>query len=303
VLEEVPDPTPGPGETVVRIAAAGAGQFDLSVARGEFEPRPALPYTPGTDGAGQVVASAHFKQGTWVRVGGGGLGLRRDGTWAELAVAPDEALQPIPAGVDPAVAASFSVPAAAAHTAVHGVGRLQRGERVAVTGASGGVGSVAVQLAARGGASEVLGVVSRPQKAGAVPVGATVVVGRGAGVVADLRGTTPGVDLLVDTVGGPALAELVPAVAPGGRIVLVGSTAGPDVTFSLPALLDGDVALLPMNLSRHPARTRQAADVVLELLQSGAVSLPMTTFPLADLDAALDALAMGRTVGRVVLLP
>ena len=302
-LDDVPAPEAGAGETVVRIAAAAASQYDRALARGEVEPRPSLPYVPGTDGAGQVVASSRWPEGAWVRIGGGGLGVRRDGTWAEQAVAPDDALQPIPLRVDPAVAASFYVPAAAAHTAMHGMGRLRAGERVAVIGASGGVGAVAVQLAARAGASEVLGVVSRPQKADAVPAGTTVVVGRGAGVVDALRGATPGVDLLVDTVGGPALAELVAAMAPGGRIVLVGYTAGTSVTFELPALLDADVSLLPLNLFRHPDRTAEAAAVVLELLQDGAISLPMTTFPLAEVEAAFEALASGAAVGRVVLLP
>lgn len=303
VVEDVPQPTPARAETLVRVAAAGAGHFDLTVAKGEFEPRPQLPYTPGTDGAGQVVASEHYKVGTWVRVGGGGLGLRRDGTWAELAAAPDDALQPIPAGVDPAVAASFYVPASTAYLAVHDVGRLRRGERVAVIGASGAVGSVAVQLARRGGASEVLGVVSRPEKAEAVPSATAVAVGRGAQVVPDLKRDGRGVELLVDTVGGPGLSELVPAMAPGGRIVLVGYTAGRQACFDLPSLLDADVSLLPLNLFARPARTREAATLVLEMLRDGVVSLPVTTFALDDLASALAALSEGRPVGRVVLLP
>lgn len=302
VVEEVPAPQPGHGESTVRIAAAGAGHFDLAVAKGEFEPRPPLPYTPGTDGAGRVVASEHYQPGTWVRVGGGGLGLRRDGTWAELAVAPNDALQPIPASVGAPVAASFYVPASAAYLAIHEVGRLRPGERVGVTGASGAVGAVAVQLARLAGASEVVGVVSRPEKAPAVPSGATVAVGRGAQVVPRLRGDGSGVDLLVDTVGGPALSELVPALAPGGRIVLVGYTAGAQVCFAVPALIDADVSLLPLNLFRYPARAGEAASVVLEMLRDELVSLPITTFALEDLDSALDALAKGSTIGRVVLV-
>jgi NADPH:quinone reductase-like Zn-dependent oxidoreductase len=291
------------GESVVRVAAAGAGHFDLAVARGEFEPRPPLPYTPGTDGAGEVVASEHYRLGTWVRVGGGGLGLRRDGTWAEFAVAPDDVLQPIPVGVDPPVAASFYVPASAAYFAVHEVGRLRRGERVAVIGASGAVGSLAVQLARLGGASEVVGVVSRPEKAEAVVSATSVAVGRGEQVVPQLRQDGTGVDLLVDTVGGPGLSELVPALAGGGRIVVVGYTAGRETCFDLPTLLDADVSLLPVNLFRRPARAREAATLVLEMMRDGSVSLPVTTFSLDDLSSALAALSKGSTIGRVVLLP
>jgi NADPH:quinone reductase-like Zn-dependent oxidoreductase len=303
VLEEAPDPQPAPGETVVRIAAAGAGHFDLTVAAGEVQPRPRLPFVPGTDGAGQVVASRHFQSNCWVRIGGGGLGLSRDGTWAELVAVPDEALHPIPAGVDPAVAACFYVPASAAFLALHEVGRFRAGERVAVTGASGAVGSLVVQLALHAGASEVVGVVSSPAKASAVPSGATVVVGQGAAVVESLGGGGNGLDLLVDTVGGGALRELVAAVSPGGRIVLVGYTAGREVTFDLPTLVDADVSLLPLNLLHRPARTREAASVVLEMLREGTIVLPVTTFALKELSGALDALTSGSNIGRVALLP
>lgn len=303
LLERIPEPSPRPGESLVEVSAAALGHFDLTVARGEYEPRPHLPYVPGTDGAGRVLRSDAYDVGTPVRVRGGGVGLRRDGTWAELVAVPDDALEPIPEGVDPAVAASFSVPGSAAFTAIHQLGRLQPGERVAVTGAAGAVGSLAVQLAAKGGAAAVFGIVSRAAKAAAVPSPATVVVGRGRPVAGELLAKADGIDLLVDTVGGPDLPELLAAMAPGGRVVLVGYTAGPAVTFDLPALMEADVSLLPLNLFRRPERTGQAAAAVLELLRHGHIELPITRFALDDLGPAVESLAKGDTVGRVVLLP
>jgi NADPH:quinone reductase-like Zn-dependent oxidoreductase len=305
VLEHVADPSPGPGETVVAVSAAPVGHFDLKVARGQYEPRPRLPYVPGTDGAGTVLAShgGTYEVGAPVRIRGGGLGLRRDGTWAERVAVPDDALEPMPAGVDPAVAASFSVPGSAAYTAVHLVGRVQPGERVAVTGAAGAVGSIASQLARRAGAATVFGIVSQPGKAASVPAGVTPVVGRGGSVVDELRADGDGVDLLVDTVGGADLSVLVGAVAPGGRVVLVGDVGGPTVTFDLPALIDRDISLLPLNLFRLPDRTREAAAAVLEHLRDGDVHLPVSRYRLVDLTAAVTDLTEGRTVGRVVLLP
>ena len=301
MLEEVPDPVPGRGETLVRLAAAAVSHFDLSVARGEHPPGPPLPYVPGTDGAGRVLTSDAYEPGTQVRIRGGGIGLHRDGTWAELAAVPDGALEPIPKGVDPAVAAGFAVPAAAAYSALTHVGRLQPGERVAVTGAAGAVGSVAVQLARRAGAAAVYGVVSRAAKAGSVPAGATVVVGRGAEIVEQLGDAD--IDLLVDTVGGPDLAEIVKVIAPGGRIALVGYTAGRTVALDLPTLMDREVSLLPLNLFRRPSRTQEAAATVLALLRDGDLHLPLTRFDLEDLTSAVRSLARGETVGRVVLLP
>ncbi len=303
VVEEIPEPVPGPGETVVQIAAAAVGHYDLSVARGEHEPRPSLPYVPGTDGAGTVLSSAAHEAGTPVRISGGGLGLRRDGTWAEQVAVPDGALESLPEGVDPALAASFSLPATAAFTAVELIGRLEPGERVAVTGAAGAVGSLAVQLAQRGGAKAVVGVVSRDGKAKWVPAGAKVVVGRGPAVVEQLRHETGGIDLLVDTVGGPDLPALLAAMAPGGRVVLVGYTAGTTLTLDLPALIDLDVSLHPLNLFRSPARSREATATVLNLLGDGEIDLPVTRFRLEDVTSAVEGLATGNTVGRVVLLP
>ncbi len=302
VLEHVPDPVARDGESLVQVSAAAVSHFDLSVARGEHPPGPPLPYVPGTDGAGRVLASAAYEPGTEVRIRGAGVGLRRDGTWAELVAVPDEALEPIPEGVDPAVAAGFSVPAAAAFTALEDVGRLQPGERVAVTGAAGAVGSIAVQLARRAGAAAVYGVVSRPSKAASVPAGATVVVGRGSEIV-ELLGDGGAVDLVVDTVGGPDLAEMVKVVSPGGRIVLVGYTAGRTVTLDLPTLMERDVSLLPLNLFRRPSRTREAAATVLGLLRDGDLHLPLTRFRLEELASAVESLANGETVGRVVLVP
>lgn len=302
VLEHVPDPVPERGEALVRVSAAAVSHFDLTVARGEHSPRPHLPYVPGTDGAGRVLVSETYAPGTEVRIRGAGVGLRRDGTWAELSAVPDEALEPIPEGVDPAVAAGFAVPAAAAFTALEHVGRLRPGERVAVTGAAGAVGSVAVQLARRAGATAVYGVVSRAAKAGSVPAGATVVVGRGPEIVERL-GDEGRIDVPVDTVGGPDLAEMVMVMAPGGRIVLVGYTAARTVTLDLPTLTDLDVSLLPLNLFRHRARTEEAAQTALALLRDGDLHLPLTRFRLDDLASAVEGLSRGETVGRVVLVP
>lgn len=303
ILDDIAEPSPGSGESLVAVDAAPVGHFDLTVARGEFDPRPRLPYVPGTDGAGTVIASESHALGSRVRIAGGGVGLRRQGTWAERVAVPDDALESVATDLDPAVVASFSVPASAAFSALHHLGALRAGQQVAVTGAAGAVGSIAVQLARLAGASFVFGSVSRASKAVAVPAGTTVIVGRGRELVAHLHEHTDGVDLLVDTVGGADLGDLVGAISPGGRLVLVGYTAGRSVTFDLPTLMDRDIAVLPLNLFRRPARTREAAATVLRLLANGDVQLPMTRFSLEDLPAAVSGLANGETVGRVVVVP
>lgn len=298
VLEEVAEPVPGEGESLVEVAAAAVGHLDLTVAGGRFAHRPPLPYVPGTDGAGRVVRSPALPAGTAVRIRGGGAGLTRDGTWAERAALPQEALHALPDGVDLTVAAVFFSPCLTAHLAVHEVGAVAAGERVVVTGAAGAVGSIAVQLALRAGAERVVGVVRRPEKRTAVADGAEAVVA-GDGALAD-RGPF---DVAVDTVGGPPLLGLLPAMRRGGRIVLVGYTAGREVAFDLPALLAAEVRLLPVSLLNHASALGDVAARMLQRLRAGELVVPVTPFPLARVAEAVETLRAGTAVGRVAVIP
>ena len=257
--------------------------------------RPPLPYVPGTDAAGVVVSSSTLAPGTRVRVRGEGVGLGRDGTWQQRAAVPDGALTPVADGADLTVVSTLLAPAATAHVAVHELGGLVPGERVAVTGATGAVGSLVVQLALRAGAAEVFGLVGRPEKTAAVAAGATPVP----------PGEEPsgGLDLLVDTVGGPRLAQLVPRVRPGGRVVLVGYTAGTAVTFDLPSLLASSVRLLPLSMLEWRPRLPHLDGELLALAQAGEIALPVEVRPLAELASALDDVRGGRVVGRIALAP
>src|SRR4030095_239726 len=149
-LEEVPMPQPGPGEVLVRIQAVGVNPVETDIRAGTYARLPKLPYTPGNDGAGVVehVGSdvTEFKRGDRVYTAGS-----LSGTYAEFAVCKTEQLHPLPANVSFAQGAAMGTPYATAYR-----GLLQRavakpGEMVLVHGASGGVGTAAVQLArARG---------------------------------------------------------------------------------------------------------------------------------------------------------
>ena len=144
VVEEVPDPLLERGDTLIRVAAACLSHLDRTVASGTFFRAPAMPYTPGESCAGVVVASDHFEPGTRVWTRGAGLGVVRDGACAELVATRTAAVRPCPEGVDLDIAGCFFSPATTAQVAVHEVGALQAGERVAVIGAGGAVGSLAV---------------------------------------------------------------------------------------------------------------------------------------------------------------
>jgi NADPH:quinone reductase len=298
---DVPEPRPAEGETLVRVAAAAIAHIDLTVAGGDFFMRPQLPYVPGTEGAGTVAESGRFATGAAVRIRGAGVGLNRDGTCAQLAAVPDAAVHELPPGTDLEVAAGFFSPCVTAHAALHAVGGLSAGERVAVTGASGAVGSMTLQLAARAGAGAIVAVTRDAARLRAVPPGTVVATDGAAGVVAAVP---DGIDLLVDTVGGALLPELATrCVRPGGRAVLVGYAAGEATTLPLPALLGADVRLLPMNLIRRGAALGPVAEELLAALSDGELTLARTVLPLERIAEALAHVRAGTAVGRVILTP
>jgi NADPH2:quinone reductase len=228
----------------------------------------------------------------WLR--GSGLGTRRDGTWRELVVAPDEALGALPDALPMALGSAFFSPCTSAWVALHEVGCVQPGERVLITGATGAVGSIAAQLGREAGARVFAALDERTQLA-RLPEGVEPVSPRDA--------SQPSADLLIDTVGGAGLAAALRAVVPGGRAVLVGYTAGTAVTLDLAELMQRDVRLLPLNMLRREAAGRAAAHGLLSRLADGRLRLAVTTFALDDAARALDWIAQRGHHGRAVLVP
>jgi len=279
VLEEVADPVARPGRTLVQMEAATVGHIDRTVWRGSFLRHPPLPYTPGVEAAGIVVGSGRYQVGQRVWLRGSGLGTLFDGTWCECIDAPDEALGPLPDEVPMTLGAAFFSPTTSAWVALHEVAKLQAGEQVLVTGASGAVGSLVMQLAREVGcaATAVMPDAEPPPVASA--------------------------DLLIDTVGGDVLAKVLPSVRPGGRAVLVGYTAGPTLQLDIAHFLQRDVALLPLNMFRREAAGRAAAPQLLARLADGRLHLDVQPFALEDAALALEWIAQRGHRGRAVLVP
>lgn len=267
-LEELPDPRPGDDEALVRMAASVIGHHDLGVAAGVLPLAQPLPYVPGLEGAGRL------EDGTLVRVVGGGLGMTRAGTWAELVAAPPAAIVAVPQSLPPEVAAACGSTANTAWAALHDAGRVQDGESVGVTGATGAVGSLVVQLA---GDRRVVTWSRGHDEDPAEPV-----------------------DLLIDTVGGPELPRRLRFVKPGGRAVLVGYTAGEQVTLDLPALMHADVRLLPLNMRRRRVPPEVTA-ALLEDVAAGRLTVRTDVVTLDGLAAGIERLRAGRAAGRLVL--
>ncbi len=285
-----------PGHTLVRVAAATVAHLDLNILDGRFGILPELPFVPGTQGSGYVVASDTHPVGALVRLRGEGLGLSRDGAWGEHALVPDAAVEPMPEGTDPALACIYFSPVGTAWATVHSIARVRPGERVLVTGASGAVGAMAVQLAARAGA-EVIGAVGRPAKLPHVPGVAKALL------ASDLSEEAIGgkADVLIDTVGGSILRHALTLVRPRGRAALLGYTAGRELTLDLADFFLADVSLLPVNMISRGAEVAPDVLRLLPDLSTGALSLPYESYAMDALGEAVGRLRTGAAVGKIVL--
>jgi NADPH:quinone reductase-like Zn-dependent oxidoreductase len=228
---------PLPGGAIVELRAAALNPADLAIASGTFPAgSPPLPYVPGIDGIGVVVASERFAPGTRVGVLGGGVGVARDGTWAERFAAPESALLPVLDGVDDVTAAALLTPGLTAWLALTHVAELGAGESVLVLGATGTLGSVAVQAARQLGAGRVVAVgrdAARLERSRGRGADATVAAD-GDGLVDALReavGDHPP-DVVVDPIFGPGFEAALAVAAPAARIVHVGQSSAPTASLA-----------------------------------------------------------------------
>jgi NADPH2:quinone reductase len=290
-VDDVPEPAERDGRVTVHMRAAALSHLDLTVASGTWEPHPELPYVGGVEGCGVT------ESGATVLVRGSGLGLLRDGTWAEYVNVAPKALTPIPADLPPEVAATFYQPASTAFVAVHDIAGVGEDDSVIVVGAAGAVGAQAVQQALRTGAT-VTGVVRDPAGLDRVPAGAGRIALADTVALATERPAT----VLIDTVGGQDTISRTRWVGPGGRAVLIGYTAGPTAAIDLPSWLLTDVALLPVNMIRLEHRARELSTDLIAALLAGELTVAVETFPLDEIGTGLRRLRAGTLHGRGAVL-
>jgi NADPH2:quinone reductase len=310
-LAEVPDPEPGPGQVVVRVRAAAANFPDVLMCRGGYQVRPPLPFTPGIELCGEIVAVG--REVTRWAVGDRVLGgpALPFGAYAELAVMNADSVFSAPEGLGDAEAAAFFITYQTGWFGLHRRARLAAGETLLVHAAAGGVGSGAVQLGKAAGA-RVIGVVGGERKAEvARALGADVVVDRLSQdfveVVKEVTGGR-GADVVYDPVGGETYTRSTKCIAFEGRILVIGFAGGEISSDTLNRVLLKNYSVVGLHWGLYQAKDPQAirdCHVELGKLVADGLIRPLIgeRLGLADVADGVQRLADGSTVGRMVFTP
>jgi NADPH:quinone reductase len=306
-LEDVPDPTPGRHEVVVRVHAAGVNPADTYVRAGSYARKPALPFTPGYDAAGTIDA-----------VGADVQGFRRDdrvyvlkpadsprpGTYAGRTVCEVSHVHPLPANLTFEQGAAIGVAYATAYRALMQRAHAQPGETVLVHGASGGVGIAAVQVASSRGMT-VIGSAGTPRGLDLVKdQGAHLALNHHHHTYVDeiMQFTTGrGVDVVIEMLANVNLAKDLTLVAPGGRVVVVGNRGTIDINPR--DLMSREAAVMGMLLwnTRPDEMHRIQAALVAGFANGTLRPIVGRTFPLAEASRAHEAVMAPGAHGKIVL--
>ncbi|MGH9026642.1 MAG: NADPH:quinone oxidoreductase family protein [Acidimicrobiia bacterium] len=310
-LDEVPEPTPGPGEVLLAVAGAGLNFPDVLMCRGEYQLKPALPFTPGAEVAGTVIAVGDGVDS--LAVGQRVLAIPKLGTGglSQQTLAAADTAYPIPDGLDWPAAASVHITYQTGHLALHHRAHLLPGETLLVHAGAGGVGSAAIQLGRAAGA-HVIATAGGPEKTQVCrDIGADLAIDYTADdfvvAVKDATGGH-GADVVYDPVGGDVFDRSRRCVAFEGRILVIGFTSGriPDAPANHILIKNYAVVGVHWGLYQimEPDRTRVTHGELMRLHAAGQIA-PLVSEVVGMADAAdrVGRLAHRGTWGKVVVDP
>lgn len=294
---------PGPGELLVRVAACGLNFADLLIVEGRYQEQRPAPFTMGLECAGTVAA---LGPGT----AGPGIGTRvlafAPGAMAEAVCLPAGLAVPIPDGMGFPQAAGFPVAYGTSHLALDHRARLQPGETLLVTGASGGVGLTAVELGARMGARVIAMARGADKLAIARAAGAHDLIDSD---TPDLRGAlraAGGCDVVFDTVGGALFDPALRSLRPEGRYLAIGFASGTVPQIPANLLLVKNLSVIGLYwggyLSFRPQVLTQSLATLLDWFAAGELHPRIShALPFEALPQGLDLLRNRAATGKIVL--
>ncbi len=304
VLRDLPLPRPAQGEALVAIEACALNFADLLMAEGRYQRRPPLPFTPGLECAGTVLAlgpaTAGPAPGTRVACNAGLGGLAEAGCFRA------DSLLALPDTMSFEQAAGFLIAYGTSHLALAQLARLQRGETLLVLGAAGGVGLTAVEIGAELGA-RVIACARGP---------ARLAIARAAGASDTLDSDTPdlksalkalgGVDVVYDPVGGDAFDAALRATRPGGRLLTIGFASGQVPQIPANLLLVKNLSVIGMWWGGYtqsaPETVAATLRTLLDWFAAGRLSPHIShILPMHDLPRGLDLLRDRTATGKVVI--
>ncbi len=303
-----PVPAPGPGEVLIRVAAAGVNRPDVLQRLGRYDPPPGASDLPGLEVAGTVAAVGEGVEG-W-SVGDAVTALLAGGGYAEYAVAPEPQCLPVPDGLDMTAAAALPETFFTVWTNVFQRGRLAEGESLLVHGGSSGIGTTAIQLARAFGA-RVFATAGSPEKCAACErLGAERAIDyREEDFVEVVKAATDGrgVDVILDMVGGDYVVRNLKALAVEGRLVYIAFLKGSKVELNLMPLMLRRLTitgstLRPRSVAEKGAIAAELREKVWPLIARGEVRPVIhATFPLARAADAHALMESSAHIGKIVL--
>jgi len=304
VIEEHPDREPAASEVLVRVRAAGLNGGDIMQLRGLYPAPPGYPQDiPGMELAGEVVAlGAHPAGAERFAVGDRVMAIVGGGAQAELMTVHERLLMPVPESLDWPAAGGLPEVFTTAHDALFTQAQLRPGERLLVHGGAGGVGTAAIQLARATGASVTASVRNEALREQVSALGASVIAPEG------FAGHGP-FDVILELVGAPNMAENMNALGTGGRISVIGVSAGVMAEVNLLALMGKRARIHGSTLRARPLEekaitARLLEHEVLPLFDTGALRVQVAeTFPLDQAAGAYEHFAAGGKLGKLVITP
>lgn len=305
-VQEIPDPVPGKRQVAVRVHACGVNFADTLIVQGKYQERPELPFVPGSEVAGEVIALGEGVKG--IALGQRVMALTSVGGFAEIALAAADTLIPLPDGIDFTDAAAFTVAYGTSHVALETRAQLKAGETLIINGASGGVGLTALEIGKMMGAT-VIGLASTEEKR-------ALVAERGADHVfdvadPDLRDKVKalgGADVGYDVVGGEAFNTMLRCMKFEGRLLTVGFASGeiPQVPANL--LLVKNISVVGVYWGSYarnnPSVLMKSLVQLTQWLKEGQLRPHVSAvYSLDEATKGLEALVNRQSVGKVVIKP
>jgi NADPH2:quinone reductase len=309
-VREVDAPEPGPGELLIDVVAAGINRADVQQRRGFYPPPPGASEIPGLEVSGRIAGFGPDVTRPFA-VGDRVVALLAGGGYAEKVAVPAEQVVRVPEGVDLVTAAALPETAATVYSNLFMTAQLAPGELLLIHGATGGIGTMAVQMAKAFGArvAATAGTEEKVSTARAF-LGVDVAINyREQDFVEAVREATDGrgADVILDVVGAKYLERNVEALAPYGRLVVIGLQGGAKAELNLGTLLSKRAAVIATSLRPRPVEEKGAImaavkEHVWPLVTDGRIKpLVDKSFPLAQVTAAHEYFDSGEHVGKILL--